>query len=235
MFVDCQSFGTAYRWLVDLFNLIEIIERDHLMPLLEMVSLVCCGMDTLLTAISTLSTCWTQLKYHATTRKWAEEAWSVHLHGMSEKDSQSMCSSSPAPPVKEPDDIFYARPRCQAVTFPPPQQNGSASTQWSHHDTTTNMLAFGNIIVKVLQSQATQNLRWHQESQMVLLKNIQATGIAVAATGTTKEARLTDSKLRILHTCSRFEVDAVLLSPLQLYLEANREGGMTDTFSWVLR
>jgi hypothetical protein len=46
------------------------------------------------------------------------------------------------------------------------------------------MLAFGDIIVKVLKSQATQNLRWHQESQMVLLENIQATSIAVAATGT---------------------------------------------------
>jgi hypothetical protein len=32
------------------------------------------------------------------------------------------------------------------------------------------MSDFGNIIVKVLNSQATQNLRWHQESQMVLLE-----------------------------------------------------------------
>jgi hypothetical protein len=96
------------------------------------------------------------------------------------------------------------------------------------------MSAFGDIIVKVLQSQATKNLRWHQESQMALLKNIQATGIAVMVKGTTKEACLTDSKLRILRACSRFKDNAALFSPLQLYLEANREGGLTGTFSWVL-
>jgi hypothetical protein len=66
---------------------------------------------------------------------------------------------------------------------------------------------------------------------MGLLENIQATSIAVVATGTTKEACLTDSKLRILCACSGFKEDAVIFSPLQLYLDANREGGMTDTFS----
>jgi hypothetical protein len=70
---------------------------------------------------------------------------------------------------------------------------------------------------------------------MALLKNIQATGIAVVATGTTKEAHLMDSKLRILHVCSGFKEDAALFSPLQLYLDADREGAMRDTFSWVLR
>ena len=82
------------------------------------------------------------------------------------------------------------------------------SAQRGRHDTTMNMSAFGNIIVKALQSQATQNLKWHQESQMALLENIQATSIAVAATGTTKEAWLTDSKLPILRVCSRFKDDA---------------------------
>jgi hypothetical protein len=96
------------------------------------------------------------------------------------------------------------------------------------------MSAFGNIIVKVLESQVTQNLKWHQESQMALLKNIRATSIAVATTGTTKEACLTDSKLRILCACSGFKVNAALFSSLQLYLDANREGGMMDAFSWVL-
>ncbi len=69
---------------------------------------------------------------------------------------------------------------------------------------------------------------------MALLKNIQATSVAVAATGTTNEARLMDSKLRILCVCSRFEDNAALFSPSQLYLEVDREGGTMDTFSWVL-
>ncbi len=89
MFVDCPNFGTAFRQLVDLFDSIEKFEWDHLMPLLEMVALAGCGMDTLSMAINKLSTQWMKLKNHMTTRKWAEEAWLVHLHGMLEEDSQS--------------------------------------------------------------------------------------------------------------------------------------------------
>ncbi len=155
MFVNCPNFGTVIHWLVDLFDLIEKLERDHLMPLLKMVALVCCGRYTLPTAISTLSTCLTQLKYHATTRKWAEEVWLVHLHDMSEEDSQSSHSLSHASLIKGPDDIFHARPRHKAVTLASPRQNGAMSAHWGCHDTTMDMSAFGNIIVKVLQSHAT--------------------------------------------------------------------------------
>jgi hypothetical protein len=56
MFVDGPNFGTAFQRLVDLFDSIEKIEWDHLMPLLEMVALACCGTDTLPNAIITLST-----------------------------------------------------------------------------------------------------------------------------------------------------------------------------------
>jgi hypothetical protein len=108
MFADCPNFGTAFHCLVDLFDLIEKIKQDHVTPLLEMVALACCRTDTLSMAISTLSTCWMQLKYHATTRKQAEEAWLVHLHDMLEEDSQSLRSLSPAPPVEEPDAVFHA-------------------------------------------------------------------------------------------------------------------------------
>jgi hypothetical protein len=79
MFVDGPNFGTVFRCLVDLFILIGKIEQDHLMPLLEMVALACCGTDTLPNAVSTLSTHWTQLKNHVTTREWAEKSRLVHL------------------------------------------------------------------------------------------------------------------------------------------------------------
>jgi hypothetical protein len=69
---------------------------------------------------------------------------------------------------------------------------------------------------------------------MALLETFQATSIAMAATGTTKKGRIMDSKLMILCVCSWFEDNAALFSPLQLYLEADREEGTTDTFSWVL-
>jgi hypothetical protein len=147
----------------------------------------------------------------------------VHLQKMLEEDSQSSSSLSPTPLVNEQNDIFHARPRHQALIFPPPHWGGGTSSQRGRQDTMTDMLAFDDIIVKVLESQAMQNLRWHHESQMALLENIQATSIAV--TGTTQEAQLTKSKLRILQACSGFEDDASLFSPLQLYVDADREGG----------
>jgi hypothetical protein len=77
----------------------------------------------------------------------------VHLDGILEDGSQSfLCFLSLASPVESLDDIFHARPRCQAVTFPPPWQLVATSSQWGRHDITTNMSAFADIIVTVLKS-----------------------------------------------------------------------------------
>ncbi len=59
------------------------------------------------------------------------------------------------------------------------------------------------------------------------------TSAAVAATGTTQDARLSDAKLRILQACAGWD-DGLSFVPSKLYLEVNREGGTTDTFSRVL-
>jgi hypothetical protein len=50
-----------------------------------------------------------------------------------------------------------------------------------------------------------------------------------------KEAPLTESKLRILRACTGFKDNASLFSLLQLYVDADLEGGTMDTFNWVLR
>jgi hypothetical protein len=57
-------------------------------------------------------------------------------------------------------------------------------------------------------------------------------GAAVGAMGTTRDARLSDAKLRILQACAGRD-DGLPFVPSKLYLEVNREGGTTDTFSHV--
>jgi hypothetical protein len=88
----------------------------------------------------------------------------------------------------------------------------------------------GSIMVKILESQAESSLCLHKN----LLENIRVMGAAVGATGTTRDARLSDAKLRILKACTGWD-DGLPFVPSKLYLEVDREGGTMDTFSRVLR
>jgi hypothetical protein len=58
---------------------------------------------------------------------------------------------SHAPSVDEQNDIFHARPRCQAVIFPPPWWGGAMPSQRGCQDMMMDMSNFGNITVKVLE------------------------------------------------------------------------------------
>ncbi len=58
-------------------------------------------------------------------------------------------------------------------------------------------------------------------------------GAAIGAPRTTRDARLSDVKLRILQACAGRN-DGLPFVPSKLHLEVNREGGTTDTFSRVL-
>jgi hypothetical protein len=84
----------------------------------------------------------------------------------------------------------------------------------------------GSITVKILESQAKSSLHLHQN----LLDNIRVTSAAVGATGTTRDARLSDAKLRILQTFTARD-NSLYFVPSKLHLEVNWEGGTTDTFS----
>jgi hypothetical protein len=88
----------------------------------------------------------------------------------------------------------------------------------------------GSIMVKNLESQAKSSLRLHKN----LLENIRVMGAAVGVTGTTRDARLSDTKLRILQACAGRD-DGLPFVPSKLYLKVYREGGKMDTFSRVLR
>ena len=88
----------------------------------------------------------------------------------------------------------------------------------------------GSIMVKILEAQAEASLHLHQN----LLENFWATSAAVGATGTTRDARLSDAKLRILLACAGGGSDYGPFVPSKLYLEADQEEGSTETFSRVL-
>ena len=81
-----------------------------------------------------------------------------------------------------------------------------------------------------MEAQAESSLWLHKN----LLANIHVTGAAVGATGTTRDARLLEAKLRILQACAGQD-DGLPFTPSKLYLEVDREGETTDTFSCVLR
>ncbi len=87
----------------------------------------------------------------------------------------------------------------------------------------------GSILVKIMESQAESSLCLHQN----LLDNIRVMSAAVAATGATRDARLSYAKLRILPACAGWD-DGLSFVPSKLYLKVDREWGTLGTFSRVL-
>ncbi len=76
----------------------------------------------------------------------------------------------------------------------------------------------GNMMVKVIEAQAKANLALHESYRANLHENIRLTGTAVVATGASKDARLTESKLRILRACTG-EDDGLPFVPSKFYVE----------------
>ncbi len=74
----------------------------------------------------------------------------------------------------------------------------------------------------------------HQLFQTTLPENIRATGVAVSAMGAVKEAKLTESKIKILHVCSREDNKSLFVLP-KVYSKVDQEGHTTDNYSWVMR
>jgi hypothetical protein len=77
-----------------------------------------------------------------------------------------------------------------------------------------------DLLVRVLKAQTESNFSMHQLFQATMLESIRATGTAVSTTGTIKEAKLTESKLRILRACSG-EDDRSLFILSKVYAEVD--------------
>ncbi len=91
----------------------------------------------------------------------------------------------------------------------------------------------GDMMVKVIKAQAKASLALHKSYRTNLRENIRLTGTAVVATGASKDARLTESKLRILRACTR-EDDGIPFVPSKFYVEVEQEGGNKDTVGRIL-
>ena len=235
MFLDGPNFGTTVRRMFDLFDSLEEKERADLYPIFEMVCMACCAADDSDRPASTLATRWTRLTYHARTKRWATEAWTRHsgqgdqVHG----DQNDPPPTKPPSPVAQFRDLFGQRKKRHAGH--PMRQ---ATTQDSRAPTSPTRAApvdvaaggLGSIMVQILEAQSEANLKLHQN----LMEHIRVTSAAVGATGTTRDARLSEAKLRILQACAGHDDGGPFL-PSKLYLEVERDGGTTDTFGRVLR
>jgi hypothetical protein len=196
LFVNNPSFVSAIRRMFNLFNLLTKGEQIKCMPILEMMATACFGADNSGEATSTLSSEWTQLRFHAGTKRWAEEAWAAcTLPPVKEHAPLPAVQSS----EKRVHDLFGNRPRRPAVVFSWAATAPSVAPQSAKSG--MNVSDKGDMMVKVLEVQARANLLLHQRYQTDMLENIRLTGTAVVATGSSKDARLTKSKLRILQAC----------------------------------
>ena len=170
------------------------------MPILEMMATACCGADNSGEARSTLSSKWTQLKFHKGTRLWAEEAWKMHQPPAVGERAPSPVPQVVQSPEMKVRDLFGNRPRRPGVTIaraatapvnPPPTARRSMPE-----------MDMGDMMVKVIEVQTKASLALHESYRADLRENIRLTGTAVVATGASKDALLTESKLRILRACT---------------------------------
>ncbi len=74
------------------------------------------------------------------------------------------------------------------------------------------------MMVKVIKVQAKASLALHESYHADLRENIRLTGTAVVATGALKDARLTESKLRILWACTGDD-DGLPFVPSKFYIK----------------
>jgi hypothetical protein len=236
-------------------------ERYHLVEIFGMMTQACCSAKALDGAGSTLTINWRRLTYHAKTRAWAKEKWALLQSNVSKdedtmeqsyhEDYEELFREEPARPLAV---ISSARtnlglqercPPCDASNEGTPmvasQQpasraagTGSGPPVDKIGPVPGNMGGITDLLVQVLRAQANLNFAMHQLFQTMMLENIWATGTAVSTTGTIKEVKLTESKLRILQVCLG-EDNRSLFFLSKVYVELDWEGHTTDNYSRVMR
>jgi hypothetical protein len=92
----------------------------------------------------------------------------------------------------------------------------------------------GPLLSEILKAQAESTMQLHQSFQTNMLANIQATSTAVAATGLSKDKKLSEAKVAILQACSGHgDLPSFVLS--KFYAELNKSGITTDNCGTGLR
>ncbi len=236
-------------------------KRYRLVDIFGMMTRACCTAKASDGVGSTLAVNWRRLIYHAKTRAWAKKKWASlqsnfgKYEDMMEqsyhKDYGELFRAEPARPFVA---IPLARPNLGLQDWHPPREatdkgTPTVASQWPASQAAGtgsglpvdeigpvpgNMGGITDLLVRVLRAQADSNFAMHQSFQMTMLENIRATGTAVSTTGTIKEAKLTESKLRILRGCSG-EDDRSLFVLSKVYAKVDQEGHTTHNYSRVMR
>jgi hypothetical protein len=113
-----------------------------------------------------------------------------------------------------------------AATLPAP--TATAST------TAFTVADLGPLISELLKAQAESTMQLHQSLQTNMVANIQATSMALAATGQAKDKKLPDSKLRILQACSGLG-DSPSFALSTFYADLDKNGITTENCGTGLR
>jgi hypothetical protein len=245
----------------DLFMSITDDERYCLVNIFGMMTRACYAAKVSDGVGGTLAINWQRLIYHAKTRAWAKKKWAL-LQSAISKDEDTMEQSYhddygeliQAEPARPSGVIPSARPNLGLQEQRPPREasDEGAPTVASQRPASRaagtgsgppvdkigpvpgNMGGITDLLVRVLRTQADSNFAMHQLFQTTMLENIQATGTAVSTMGTIKEAKLTESKLRILQVCSG-EDNRSLFILSKVYTKVDWEGHTTDNYSRVMR
>jgi hypothetical protein len=154
-----------------------------------------------------LSSGWDPLPLHPRTKAWMQERWtrvtsdetidSSEASGAEDKRKMPARQNirAPSPRYKSPGDPILATMQGHSSKRARTEAASTVPTAFTLAD-------LGPLVSEILKAQAESNLQLHQRFQTNMLANIRATSTALAATGSGKESKLSDSKLRILQACS---------------------------------
>ncbi len=238
-FLDSSDFGVAVRRLDSLVEAIPRLKRVQFSPIMDLLLLACYGdRQDNKCAYSVLSSGWDPLQLHPRTKAWMQERWTRvtsnetidSLEASGAEDERKMPArqniQAPSMQYKSPGDPMLATMQGHSSKR---ARTGAASTV----PTAFTLANLGPLVSEILKAQAESNLQLHQSFQTNMLANIQATSTALAATGSGKESKLSDSKLRILQACSGHgDLPSFVLS--KFYAELDKNGITSDNCGMVL-
>ena len=181
----------AFRRIFDLYDSLDEDDRSDLYPIVEMIGMACCTADTSDMAPSTISTQWTRLTYPTRTKRWATEAWAKHSEPVKQahSDQDEHLSLAEWAPLAHLNNLCGQRQKRQ------PREPAWPAMDKSRHGRGGSWVYYGEDIGGPSRGQPPPTSE--------PLEEFRATSAAIGATGTTRDARLSDAKLRILQACAR--------------------------------
>ncbi len=257
-FLDKPDFGVAVRQLDTLVESVSCLERVQFAPTIDLLLLGCYrDRQDKKSAYSALSSDWDPLPLHPKTKAWMQDRWTRFTSneaGNSSDASDGLPDSEDERKIPARRSIRALLPRMKSAPDPTlatmqgpnPKQARTMVAPTAARPAvapTATALAspagftlvdLGLLVTRILQAQAESNLQLHQSFQTNMLANIRATAMALAATGGSKESKLSNAKLRILQAClGHWDSPTFVLS--KFYAELDKDGITADNCGRALR